>query len=340
MKSPKRSTRGLLPGYRTEASPALHREDVPFDVVGPLVAFHGTDLVENTWKGSILVLVRREPRGQAQRVKEAEKKETLNRAAEVLESTNLTGLKTEESEQDVELQPVNQHDSQAESDANRARSNSLQSSDSSLTVSDEPPSEPPRQVRNLGLTAPPFRRTSSHEVESFQPSPPRTLPTTRPGQGVQPTTILKEELSPVVGETASTTGTQESSIAEKPKIEYTLTITGQEESQPQEITDPTILYAEIFEYTAFRFDIIIPQQASSTTKVKYRVILPNPERFITPHDELGVFDFLVPGVQERWHCAFFSCSGFEHTNREADQGVGTPGLCGFSEFFPSSEKVA
>ncbi|KAI9028664.1 hypothetical protein DFJ74DRAFT_659621 [Hyaloraphidium curvatum] len=326
LKDPQLSKRGLLPGYRTAASPALNRPDVPQDIVGPLVAFHGVDLDTKTWRGSILVLVRREPRGNEDDEGERRKKADPFKDS-VLEPLALADLdlRTRGAASPAFLQPTRaaapedgdgdlvptdsqltqNGDEALEPSPNKMRSNS----EVTIVSTDVPPPEPDRTAegaRPVGLS---FRRTSSHELEDFRNR--QALPSAKPGAGAL----------------AGSDGTDED-ISARPWIEVFATKmdSGKPEVPLATLRSPTVLYRNECGYTAFRFDLEIPQDEVFTTFVRYRVMIENPELYRVRHDELDMYDLHVPAVNQKWHCAFFSCSGFEHTNREADQGVGTPGL--------------
>jgi len=328
MESQHRNKRGLLPGLRTEASPALNRPDVPFDIVGPLIAFHGCDLAAGEWKGSVLVLVRREPRALGELEKGKERYETqVKGAVAVSESPTLVALSTaDEAEQSMEMKEIGR-DPKSTAATGIAQ---LGPQDSSVTMADDPPADERKQLpedpKQPDLVAPiplskpksgiivsPLRRTSSHEIEHFRPS--SDLKNSKRKQlGAQPVPP-----SPLRQELASDTSTTESAtpdIAEQPTLEYSLHYP---DSSPcfskHTLSEPTILYTDVFGYTAFRFDLTIPQDRRQTTIVRYRLRMAKPERYIAPHNELGEYDFHVPSTDEKWHAVFFSCSGFEHTNR-------------------------
>jgi hypothetical protein len=356
MQSPKRNTRGLLPGFRTEASPALNRPDVPFDIVGPLVAFHGCDLAAGEWKGSVLALVRREPRAIDELQKGKERYETQVRGAVALpESLTRVALsKADQADQMLEMKEIGQD---RKSTAATGISK-LGPQDSSVTMSDEYPTNERRQSDPVlpiplakpkgGIVVPLFRRTSSHEVEYFRPS--SDLENPRCEQlDAKPVaqTPLRHEVQSDVTSDASTAGLGTASLAEQPTLEYSLHYPDSSPcSSKHTLSNPTVLYTDMFGYTAYRFDLTIPQDRRQTTIVRYRLRMAKPERYIAPHNELGEYDFHVPSTDEKWHAVFFSCSGVEHTNRcgpnrvelalsflifvflnrEADQGVGTPGL--------------
>lgn len=357
MKSPKRSTRGLLPGFRTEASPALHREDVPFDIVGPWIAFHGVDLASRTWHGSALVLVRIEPRAIAEADRRAAEAQAKQDAAQALHNNGgpLQVITTEDAEKDIKLQDLRTKIESLDDSSSSSSSSSsislpstpspvLTPQASSLTLGDSPEPSPPRN---------PLRRTSSHEIEAFRASreSKRGLgeqaanPASKPGNSA----FLAQTVSPIqstqstqtlqypvqIPDTSQSVQTPDqapdppqSRMSAKPSLEITITVPASPDTPVHTLTlsDPLVLYAQMFEYSVFRFDLAIPQHPTCTTRIRYKVTIPNPHEYVAPHDELSELEFNIPGVTEKVHAAFFSCSGFEDTNREADQGVGNPGL--------------
>ncbi|KXS12290.1 hypothetical protein M427DRAFT_34849 [Gonapodya prolifera JEL478] len=284
-------------------SPAIGRDDIPFDVVGPFLRFSGVDLDTSTWNGSCLLLVRLPGEGNDGVTRRHNGKASSPREVEPLETSSTRNHFREHRMVDGMILPI------IGSGVSSETTGMLQRDEFGVPL-------PPRERLSLQGTSTGFGWKETTPVSSQQPR-----------------LILRERGLDQWNQTTTPSGS--SAAGDTFKIDPTILM---EDIFGFRVWRFDIAIRQNQEYSKI-IDYCIDIPSLGATESSPEIAIddlpqgPNQGSTGSRHSpslatkEWNAWhSFVVPGLETKMRAAFFSCNGFETTTRDAPEGAGLPTL--------------